>query len=180
MRSRRFFNAPYLYTCVKSAQKGMCTKTVKKMSCILLGLMLAYGYCAHSFICVLNTTESLPYRFFVLKKRNASRFNVPHKESYIYFTHEKTNISMIKQVKGVPGSRIHLDATQRMWVDDFCIGIVQETTSTGEPLSALCETIVPEGFVFVYASHARSFDSRYFEMGLVPVSAIKGSGIALL
>jgi conjugal transfer pilin signal peptidase TrbI len=158
----------------------MCTKTVKKVSVIVLGLMLAYGYCAHSFICVFNTTESLPYRFFVLKKRNTSRLNVPHKESYIYFTHEKTNIPMIKQVKGVPGSRIHLDATKRMWVDDFCIGIVQETTSTGTPLSALCETIVPAGYVFVYATHIRSFDSRYCEMGLVPVSAIKGSGIALL
>ena len=180
MRSKRFFKVPSLKAMERALGKNIASKTLRKVIFILLGLMLTYGYCAHSFICVLNTTKSLPYRFFVLKKRNASRLNVPHKESYIYFTHEKTNIPMIKQVKGVPGSRIHLDATQRMWVDDFCIGIVQETTSTGEPLSALCETIVPEGFIFVYASHVRSFDSRYQEMGLVPISAIKGSGIALL
>lgn len=155
-------------------------ETVKKVSTILFGLMLVYGYCAHNFMCVANTTESLPHRFFVLKRCMPSHLNAPRKGLYVYFTHEKTNIPMIKQVKGVPGSRIHLDATQRMWVDDFCIGIVQETTSTGEFLSALKEKIVPKGFVFVYATHERSFDSRYQEMGLVPVSAIKGSGIALL
>lgn len=180
MRSRRFFKVPYIYTCVQSVQKGMCTKTLRKATFTLLGLMLAYGYCAHNFIIVANTTESLPFRFFVLKKRMPPRIKAPRKELYVYFTHEKTNIPMIKQVKGVPGSRIRLDATQRMWVDDFCIGIVRDTTSTGKPLSALKETIVPAGYVFVYATHDRSFDSRYSEVGLVPVSAIKGSGRALL
>lgn len=180
MRSRTFCNVPFLKAIMRPRDLNVTLETVKKVSTVLLGLMLAYGYCAYSFIIVANTTESLPFRFFVLKKRNASRLNVPHKESYIYFTHEKTNIPMIKQVKGVPGSRIHLDATKRMWVDDFCIGIVQETTSTGEALSALCETIVPTGFVFVSATHIRSFDSRYAAFGLIPIHTIKGYGIAVL
>ena len=69
---------------------------------------------------------------------------------------------------------------KRMWVDDFCIGTVRDTTSTGKPLSALKESIAPPGYVFVYATHERSFDCRYREMGLLPVSAIKGLGIALI
>lgn len=180
MRSRLFFKSPSIKTMKKVLELNIDVKTFRKVSFILLGLMLVYGYCAHSFILVANTTESLPFRFFALKKRMPPRIQAPQKGRYVYFIHEKMNIPMIKQVKGIPGSRIHLDTNKRMWVDDFCIGTVRDTTSTGKPLSALKETIVPTGYVFVYATHDRSFDSRYVEMGLVPVSIIKGSGIALL
>ena len=180
MRSRFFFNVPFFQECIRPIDLKIRLKTVKEAIFILLGLMLVYGYCAHSFIIVANTTESLPYRFFVLNKHAIPRTTVPQKDRYVLFTHEKTNISMIKHVKGVPGSTIRLDAHRNLWVDDFCVGVVRDTTSTGKPLSPIHARIVPEGFVFVYATHERSFDSRYQEMGLVPISAINGVGIALL
>ncbi len=154
-------------------------QTVKKMGCILLGLMLLYGYCTHHFIIVKNTTESLPYSFFALKKQDFPCAELPQKDAYVLFTHTKTQIPMIKQVKGVPGSVIRLDAFKKLWVDDFCVGAVRETTSTGKPLSLIHDKLVPPGYVFVYAFHERSFDSRYQEMGLVPIATIQGVGMPL-
>ncbi|MFM7857631.1 MAG: S26 family signal peptidase [Flammeovirgaceae bacterium] len=33
---------------------------------------------------------------------------------------------------------------------------------------------MPKGFVFLYAPHAKSFDSRYAQVGLVPVNQLQG------
>lgn len=205
-------------------------QTLKKIALILLGLMLVYGYCSDTFMIVVNKTDSLPYRLFVLRRgpylRSSSTaepltMDPPKKDAYVLFMHsvpgeipetvsegeslsadslsadslslkEKTRtlmiipktiqmtIPMIKQVKGVPGSRLYQDAQNKLWVDDFCVGTIRKTTSTGKPLSPITASVVPEGYVFVYASHDRSFDSRYQEMGLVPIVAIQGSGIAIL
>ena len=192
MRSRLFFKPQLFQATPQALFQGIFFQrnerqrhlkidwpTVKKIGCILLGLMLVYGYCSHTFILVMNTTKSLPYQFFVLKKQGCPCAETPQKDTYVLFTHAKTQISMIKQVKGVPGSVIRLDAFKKLWVDDFCVGVVRETTSTGKPLSPINERLVPPGSVFVYATHERSFDSRYQEMGLVPISAIQGTGMAI-
>jgi conjugal transfer pilin signal peptidase TrbI len=177
--SHALFHSIFFQKKKRQGHFKMDWQTVRKVGCILLGLMLLYGYCAHHFIIVKNTTESLPYSFFVLKRQGFPCADLLQKDAYILFTHAKTQIPMIKQVKGVPGSVICLDAFKKLWVDDFCVGVVREITSTGKPLSPIHEKFVPPGYVFVYASHERSFDSRYQEMGLVPIAAIQGVGMAL-
>jgi hypothetical protein len=39
--------------------------------------------------------------------------------------------------------------------------------------------VIPEGQVFLYSPHPKSFDSRYQEVGLVQVSDLEGTAIAI-
>lgn len=96
------------------------------------------------------------------------------------FHHCGMNIPVIKQVKGIPGSKMRFDAQGQLWVDDFCVGTIHTTSITGKPVTSIKAGVIPKGYVFGYATHERSFDSRYQEFGLIPIDSIQGSGIAVL
>jgi type IV secretory pathway protease TraF len=162
--------------------KNRCVnqKTLKKMGGVLVGLMLIYGIASHTLTFVLSATESLPYRFFVLQKRSGPSSHCPKKEAYVLFRHLGMDIPVIKQVKGIPGSIVRFDDQGQLWIDDFCVGKVHTTSITGKPVTPIKEGLIPPGYVFGYATHERSFDSRYQEFGLIPIESIQGSGIAVL
>lgn len=130
--------------------------------------------------CVINVTESLPYRFFILLKPKMNTVPVLKKDVYVSFFHPFVGMNVIKQVKGISGSRIRYDKHKNMWVDDFFVGKVREESRKGEPLLGIKDGIIPEGFIFVYAPHEKSFDSRYRAFGLVPLKCIKGFGVPIV
>ena len=152
----------------------------KKAVLILFCVMVFYGMATHTMLFVLNTTESLAYSFFVLKFRPEPSKVCPSKDSYVLFRHAWMAAIIIKQVKGVPGSILRFDEHNHLWVDDFCVGKIHATSSTGKPVTPIKAGVIPKGYVFGYATHDRSFDSRYQEFGLIRIESIQGAGIAVL
>jgi conjugal transfer pilin signal peptidase TrbI len=158
-----------------------CTRNlIKKLGFISLLILLIYGIAATQIQLVLNATPSLPYKLFVLSKRSHPCLKIPSKDRFILFYKSEVGVSVVKQVKGLPGSEIHYDEQGRLWVDDFCVGKPHIALNVGKPVTAIQAGIIPPNFVFAYGSHDRSFDSRYAEFGLIPVRIIKGVGVALL
>ena len=151
-----------------------------KVGLVTLAGVLVYKLASTHIQLVLTATPSLPYRLFVLSKRDEPSLVVPQNGSYILFYNDFTKTKVLKQVRGVPGSRIHFDSFGQLWVDDSCVGKPQDFSSDGRRVHPLKAGIIPEGYVFAYASHDRSFDSCYEEFGLVSIESILGVGVAVL
>lgn len=114
-----------------------------------------------------NQTPSLPYKYFL-----GTSFRTPQKYDYISWHHSSTPHLLVKQIVGIPGDRI-LHQNGRIFVNHLDCGKALNTTSNGDPLTPIDITEIPEGYVFVYAPHPESFDSRYQQFGLVQTSQLQ-------
>ncbi|MDG3444540.1 S26 family signal peptidase [Nitrospirillum amazonense] len=85
----------------------------------------------------------------------------------------------VKIVQGLGG-----DLVERrdgvVFVQGVEIGRLLEKTSKGHVLIPGPTGVIPEGFAFVRGTHARSYDSRYGEIGFIPVSQFRGRAYQLL
>lgn len=120
----------------------------------------------------INQTPSLGYKFFFCLKGLAAK-----RGDFVSFTEHSTayfgNLSYTKQLMGLPGDEIREDHGQ-LFVNKQSVGPLLPTTRDGKPLSPLKAKQVPNGYVFVSATHPRSFDSRYEEFGLVKQGCLWG------
>lgn len=91
---------------------------------------------------------------------------------YVSFEHPDSKIPLAKQVKGLPGDHIVIVGDQ-LFLNDEHLGKILEKSRSGHAMTPIEEGRIPEGFLFLQASHKESFDSRYAEFGLIPVSSIK-------
>lgn len=91
----------------------------------------------------------------------------------------KTPVYLTKRVVGVAGDYVRREGDQ-MWVGETLVGRLLKETVDGFPLTPLAfEGKIPQGHVFVAASHERSFDSRYEEVGLIPETRFLGKAIPI-
>lgn len=116
-----------------------------------------------------SRTDSLPYHYFLQIKPLA-----PQRNEYTVVFSEWYGDWMIKKILGVAGDEIKYDPHGVLWVNETAVGLPCSHSSNGYPLTPLPAQMIPNGFVFLYAEHHKSFDSRYQELGLVPVSQLKG------
>ena len=89
--------------------------------------------------------------------------------------------SFTKRVIGLPGDTIireknGLEIKAKNSSVSFIFPLLDKTKE-GQILTPLPCQIVPEGYLFVIGDHARSFDSRYEEFGLVPMVKVWGKAI---
>jgi conjugal transfer pilin signal peptidase TrbI len=66
-----------------------------------------------------------------------------------------------------------------LWVGQKLVGKVYPQTGEGKKLTRTRDQVIPEGQVFLYSPHPKSFDSRYQEVGLVQVNELEGTAIAI-
>ncbi|WP_298332691.1 signal peptidase I [Asticcacaulis sp.] len=85
----------------------------------------------------------------------------------------------VKRVVGLPGDLVEHRGGD-VFVAGRRVGPVQTQTLQGRPLQPGPAGIIPEGYLFLAGSHERSYDSRYAEIGLVPVTAVVGRAVPLL
>jgi len=137
---------------------------------VFLGVGLSTKY-IHILV---SNTDSLPHHYFV---------HLPHATpkkgdlSVISSTWVQQNI--IKIIIGTEGDRLTYDDDGCLWVNDHKVGKPYGVSVTGRPLHPISSGIIPKGYVFVYAPHVRSFDSRYEELGLVHKAFLQGKAIGL-
>ena len=84
-----------------------------------------------------------------------------------------------KTVRGVPGDRIEVGPDRIVTVAGIALGRAKTHALDGRPLEAVAAGTVPAGHVYVHGEHPDSHDSRYAEIGLVPVERIRALAPAL-
>ncbi len=88
--------------------------------------------------------------------------------------------NIIKQIVGVEGDKVWYSTDGCLWVNDRKIGCLKSHSQKNQVLTPIVSQVIPEGYVFLYSDHEWSFDSRYQELGLVPLSSLQGKVIPLL
>src|SRR5262249_1005979 len=117
----------------------------------------------------INLSESLPDLVYVLDvgsdfdKGDLVQFPVPPGVPDPAF-----NKDFVKGVVGVPGDLVeHRDGVA--FVAGAEVGRILDETRQGRPLEPGPVGVIPPGFVFVQGLNERSYDSRYKDVGLIPV-----------
>jgi conjugal transfer pilin signal peptidase TrbI len=149
------------------------TSTIRLLKSAALGFV---GVALVAYMCELlySSSSSWPQRYFLHLKRIT-----PHKGDLTVFWHSTRSKKLLKQIVGQGGDMVHYDAQGNLWVNQQKIGKPHPQDSKGQVLQPLKPQAIPRDHVFVYSPHDQSFDSRYQEVGLVPVSALQGKVIAL-
>lgn len=106
----------------------------------------------------INSTDSMPYTLLLSRKGVDS----PTKGMLVSFRHPKSIERLLKEVVGLSGDAIE-NLEGHILVDGRDCGTPVRESS----LTAVDPGAIPEGYVYVYAPHPESFDSRYREFGLV-------------
>lgn len=147
--------------------------TLKRL--LILLLVFINGYCLINFVTDgtycrhfrLNGSDSLSFYLF-----KASPIEMIERGMYVSLSHPYSYRDLFKQIVGLSGDQISI-RNQRIYIGDKDYGYIHQTSPSGLTLSAIAEGTIPEGFVFVHASHPQSFDSRYAEFGLVGREQLK-------
>ena len=84
-----------------------------------------------------------------------------------------------KRVVGIAGETVQV-AGDAVLVGGRPVAMLHQPMMESQRLSAASEGVIPQGYLFVAGEHERSFDSRYREFGLIPVSAVFGRAIAAM
>jgi conjugal transfer pilin signal peptidase TrbI len=125
---------------------------------------------------LINRTGSLPQKVFLHLKTWPAK-----KGNYTVIRHDFYPFPLIKQIKGHAGDRLHYADAQELelLLNEEKIGCPHTLGSHGQPLTPIAAQVIPQGFVFLGASHPKSFDSRYAEMGLIHTRALQGRAVPL-
>jgi len=124
---------------------------------------------------LISETDSLPQHYFLLYRNST-----PKLHDYTALWSDWYGKRVIKKIVGVSGDRIWYDANGQLLVNQQPIGYLQAQASDGRALQPIKAQVIKNGMVFVAGSHARSFDSRYAEFGLVAVNKLEGLVVAIL
>lgn len=114
-----------------------------------------------------NVSDSLPFSFFLSTKLREVK-----PKMYVTLEHPKSSLLVAKQVIGLPGDVMEI-RNQTLCINGVHYGRIREETRSGRSIDPIEGGVIPEGYVFVYASHPDSYDSRYAEFGLVAISQLK-------
>lgn len=116
-----------------------------------------------------NVSNSLPGRMFI----GTTWTFTPKRGDLVSFDHPKFGAPIAKVVVGVAGDMVTI-INGRVLVNGVDRGIVlDKSPRTGKPLTSIEPGIIPDGYVYVWAPHPESFDSRYQDIGLIHISRVK-------
>ena len=144
---------------------------------------IGFGIFSEHVHFIKSPTDSLPQRYFVqFPKLTPKKGDL----TIVYNGWYKGKI--IKRIIGIAGDQISTDGHGNIFINQQKIGRAHERSEFGcqggiqgsVTLTTIKPQIIPEGRVFLHSPHPRSFDSRYQEVGLVPVSDLEGKAVAIV
>ena len=150
-----------LKSSLKQWSRLLCRHLLIGSSIVLMMWGLRVSFC-------FNVDDSVHYAFFLAK---LNPITVP-RGAYVIFEHTVWGAKkrLIKKVVGIAHDEIKV-RNNEVWVNETMVGKLKPSSKT-RLLSPIQEKIVPEGFVFAAGTHPNSFDSRYENFGLVPISEV--------
>lgn len=117
----------------------------------------------------INKSSSSPHTVFMARQWGGSL----KRGQYIVFKHPLFAKPLVKRVLGLPGDKVN------KYKGNILVGgvdggrVLERSPRSGRPVHALPDQTIPDNKVFVWAPAPDSFDSRYEEMGLIPLKSIK-------
>jgi conjugal transfer pilin signal peptidase TrbI len=133
-----------------------------------------FGFFSEQIHFIKSLTDSLPEHYFVqLPKRTPKIGDLTVVNNQFY------GGRLIKKIIGQAGDQVSTDTNGDLWVGKQLVGKVYPQTGDGRNLTPTQDQVIPEGQVFLYSPHPKSFDSRYQEVGLVQVNELEGTAIAI-
>jgi conjugal transfer pilin signal peptidase TrbI len=143
-------------------------KNFKLLLALLLVCLLCLSFTIKPIFGIRYTvTPSLPYKLFISRPISSIK-----KSQYVTLAHPKSKILVAKQIVGLPGDEV-IVRDHNLYLNDKQLGFILDHSKSGKKFNPIQEGKIPEGFVFLYAPHVDSFDSRYQEFGLVPVERLE-------
>ena len=124
-----------------------------------------------------NVTPSLPYRLVWLEYGAQ-----PQRGDLMVFRFSGEplpgmgyvdGVPFFKRVAGLPGDRIEVE-DRVVSVAGVRVGYAKPHTREGQRLDPIAAGVVPDGYLFGQADSDDSFDSRYAQSGLVPMTRVVG------
>lgn len=116
-----------------------------------------------------NLSNSLPGRMFI----GTIWIFTPKCGDLISFDHPRFGAPIGKIVVGVAGDRVEI-YNGHVYVNGTDRGcILDKSPRSGKSLIPIQSCTIPDGYVYVWAPHSESFDSRYADIGLIQVSRVK-------
>lgn len=147
---------------------------VKLLWALLAGVIVVggLGYAKERWAFGLNMTESLPHWAFIVDdhrmpvRGDMAMFEVPNNPYY-------QGQPFVKRVAGIAGDRVE-NRDGRIFIAGEFVGEAKPEARDGRPLEAIQDIVIPEGYVFMLGTHRDSYDSRYAEIGLIPLERVIG------
>lgn len=138
---------------------------------------ISFGIFSEHVHFIKSPTDSLPQRYFV----QFPKFT-PKKGDLTVVYNGFYKGKIIKRIIGVAGDQISTDGHGNIFINQQKIGRTHEHTNmqSGLTLTTIKPQVIPNGKVFLHSPHPRSFDSRYQEVGLVPVSDLEGKVLGIV
>lgn len=126
----------------------------------------------------LNATPSLPYRLFLIHKRE-----MPRRGDFVAFRWAgggpyPAGVTFVKVLAGIPGDDVTRDA-QGFHVNGTPVGVPKPVSRQGQVLEPGPTGRIPEGRYYVQAPHPDSLDSRYRLTSWIHTAQIIGRARAL-
>jgi conjugal transfer pilin signal peptidase TrbI len=149
--------------------------SLKKGVISFAGVFVMVGMVSEQVHVIKSSTDSLPKHYFVQLTQIT-----PKKGDCTVVYNPFYGGRLIKKILGAGGDRIHTDASGELWVGQKRVGKVYPQTGDGRKLTPIPNQVIPEGQVFLYSPHPKSLDSRYQEVGLVPMSECEGIAIGIV
>ena len=116
-----------------------------------------------------NVSESLPGKLYA----GLTWKFTPKRGDIVSFDQPGFAAPIVKVVVGVSEDNVDL-LMGHVSVNGSDRGIVlDKSPRSGKPLKAIQPGKIPEGYVYVWAPHPESYDSRYADIGLIHVSRLK-------
>lgn len=144
----------------------------------VVGAFVGLNYARERWAFGLNMTESLPNWAFIAdadvfpQKGELVMFDPPENPYY-------RGRPFVKQIVGIAGDRVEVRG-RRVYVAGTYVGEAKVASQDGRPLEVIAPQTIPEGLVFVAGTHRDSYDSRYAEIGLIPVESVVGRAYPIL
>ena len=135
--------------------------------CLLIALLGLFTYAAPKLCIVKNISESLPFSYFLALPIKDVRLG-----NYVLFDHPNELIVVAKKVAGLPGDEIKIRAGI-LYINEQRVGKIQTKSSSGLELQPISQGRIDNDFIFVVGTHPFSFDSRYSDFGLIPLSNVR-------
>jgi hypothetical protein len=123
---------------------------------------------------LISETDSLPQHYF-LHFPNLK----PKVQQYTVLSNAWYEGKIIKKITGIAGDKLWFNEKNELFINQLRVGKPFKVTPDGRALTAIQAQIIPKGYVFLSSEHPKSFDSRYQELGLVPLSQLEGLVIPL-
>lgn len=134
-----------------------------------------------------NISESIKANFFIIDKSILPERGEYAAFNYYDITNEHYKSGMlktppqvvfIKKVIGVAGDTVS-QQNREFFVNGQSAGIAKIKSKGGRPLKANeFQGVIPSGYYYVHTPHKDSYDSRYADVGLIPVTEIRGVAYA--